>query len=207
VTSAINYLSINENFPVAGQDNDTQVFRDNFDTIKTSLRVAKEEITSIQDTGAVRTVDNDFELHKIQNAIFEGTRDGVWDGIGEFGPITTTLGIEFAQGNHQIYKIDGNIAITFSAFPGDPETGEDGTKGKGKVTLELYGNGVERIVTFSVSVSTKLMTIGFPLSKVSGNQPLTVPADAIETSGKAVLIEMWRYNKDSIFMRYLGQFE
>ena len=54
--SNINYVSINENFPVAGQDNDTQVFRDNFDTIKTSLRYAKEELEVFQDsaTGAAR---------------------------------------------------------------------------------------------------------------------------------------------------------
>ena len=54
--SNINYVSINENFPVAGQDNDTQVFRDNFDTIKTSLRYAKEELEIFQDsaTGAAR---------------------------------------------------------------------------------------------------------------------------------------------------------
>ena len=31
--SDINYLNINENFPVAGEDNDTQVFRSNFNTI------------------------------------------------------------------------------------------------------------------------------------------------------------------------------
>ena len=39
MASTINYLGINENFPVAGQDNDTQVFRDNFDTIKQALVV------------------------------------------------------------------------------------------------------------------------------------------------------------------------
>ena len=50
--SNINYLSINENFPVAGADNDTQTFRDNFDTIKTSLNTAKTEITSLESTAA-----------------------------------------------------------------------------------------------------------------------------------------------------------
>ena len=204
MTSAINYLSINENFPVAGQDNDTQVFRDNFDTIKTSLRVAKEEITAIQDTGAVRTVDNDFELHKIQNAVFEGTRDGVWDGVGEFGPITTSFGIEFSQGNHQIYKIDGNISISFTGFPGDPETGEDGTKGKGRVVLQLHSNGTERIVTLSVSGSTSIKSNGFPLSKIGDTQqPLTLPADSLNNP---ILVEVWRFNSTEVFVKYLGQF-
>ncbi len=48
MTSAINYAAINENFPVAGQDNDTQTFRDNFDSIKTALSTAKTEITDLQ---------------------------------------------------------------------------------------------------------------------------------------------------------------
>ena len=69
MASNINYLSINENFPVAGQDNDTQVFRDNFDTIKTSLRNAKDEIGSLQDNTAKVNSDNDFELKKIQRAL------------------------------------------------------------------------------------------------------------------------------------------
>ena len=55
--SNINYLSINENFPVPGQDNDTQVFRDNFDTIKQSLRIAGEEITDLEDNGARIHID------------------------------------------------------------------------------------------------------------------------------------------------------
>jgi hypothetical protein len=62
VTSNINYLSINENFPVAGEDNDTQTFRDNFDTIKTSLRAGQEEITALQSDTAKLNDNNDFEF-------------------------------------------------------------------------------------------------------------------------------------------------
>ena len=51
MTSLINFAAINENFPVAGQDNDTQVFRDNFDTIKTNFSAAKTEIEDLQNAG------------------------------------------------------------------------------------------------------------------------------------------------------------
>ena len=60
MTSNINFAAINENFPVAGQDNDTQVFRDNFDTIKTNFSEAKTEITDLQDNAARTDGDNDF---------------------------------------------------------------------------------------------------------------------------------------------------
>ena len=71
MTSNINYASINENFPVAGQDNDTQVFRDNFDTIKTSLRYAYEEITDLQDNVIRSDQTNEFNNNVISGAVFK----------------------------------------------------------------------------------------------------------------------------------------
>jgi hypothetical protein len=41
MASNINYVNVDESFPVAGQDNDSQGFRDNFATIKSSLASAK----------------------------------------------------------------------------------------------------------------------------------------------------------------------
>ena len=47
ISSQINPVYIDANFPVPGQDNDTQTFRTNFATIKTSLYTAKTEIENI----------------------------------------------------------------------------------------------------------------------------------------------------------------
>ena len=74
MSSNINYLSINENYPVAGVDNDTQTLRDNFDTIKTSLRRAQEEVTDLQNNTAKNNNDNDFNLNIIGNAVLETVR-------------------------------------------------------------------------------------------------------------------------------------
>ena len=46
--SNINYTPIDGNFPIAGQDNDTQGFRTNFTAIKAGLETAKNEITALQ---------------------------------------------------------------------------------------------------------------------------------------------------------------
>ena len=53
--------TIDANFPVAGQDNDSQGFRDNFNIIKTALSVANTEITDLQ-SGAAR-VDAGSVIH------------------------------------------------------------------------------------------------------------------------------------------------
>ena len=42
--SNINTTNLDETYPVAGQDNNSQGFRDNFSTIKTNFTTAKTEI-------------------------------------------------------------------------------------------------------------------------------------------------------------------
>ena len=57
MTSQINYTAIDTAYPVAGQDNDTQGFRDNFAATKTALQYANSEITNLQ-TNSALTVDD-----------------------------------------------------------------------------------------------------------------------------------------------------
>jgi hypothetical protein len=46
--STINPNNIDTTYPIAGQDNDTQGFRDNFRNIKNNLNTARLEITDLQ---------------------------------------------------------------------------------------------------------------------------------------------------------------
>ena len=46
MTSAINYSTINTQYPVAGVDNNSQGFRDNFAAIQAGLATAYTEITA-----------------------------------------------------------------------------------------------------------------------------------------------------------------
>ena len=48
MASLINPTNIDVTYPIAGQDNDTQGFRDNFSSIKNNLNTAKNEISAIQ---------------------------------------------------------------------------------------------------------------------------------------------------------------
>ena len=68
MASNINSDAIDALYPVAGQDNDSQGFRDNFSTIKNSLATAKTEITTLQNDTAKKNADNDFNGNKIQEA-------------------------------------------------------------------------------------------------------------------------------------------
>jgi len=48
MASTINTTNIDVTYPIAGQDNDTQGFRDNFRNIKNNLNTAASEITALQ---------------------------------------------------------------------------------------------------------------------------------------------------------------
>jgi hypothetical protein len=68
MTSAITTTNIDGAFPIAGQDNNSQGFRDNFTNIKTGLNTAKSEITALQTNTAKLNADNNFNGNKIENA-------------------------------------------------------------------------------------------------------------------------------------------
>jgi hypothetical protein len=193
VTSNINYLGINENFPVAGEDNDTQVFRDNFDTIKTSLNTAKTEITDLQTNAARTDVDNDFNNKLISGAVMLNNYDKKFDG----GVITAPLTVDYENGNYQIFRFGATTTVEFLNFPNDASL----PTGLGKVTLELYGDGTARTLTF--------ITSGGTVIKKNATFPATftlTSAEAAAGSGNPVMIEVWQHKSDRIFLNYLGQF-
>ena len=196
MTSNINYLSINENFPVAGEDNDTQTFRDNFDTIKTSLRSGQEEITALQaNTAGLQLVEtengSDFGGREISNAILRDTLIRAYGG-GVIPGDVTTLTIDYENGGYQKFQFAGNINIDFQNFPDNALIG-----GLGKVTLELTADNVARTLTFISSGGVTLRRSSTP----------NFPNPLIVTSQTApIIIEVWRRDANNIFLHYLGQF-
>lgn len=193
MTSNINYLGVNENFPVAGQDNDTQVFRDNFDTIKTSLNTAKTEITDLQLNSARTDIDNSFNNRLLSEAVLINNLDAKFDG----GAITAPLTVDYENGTYQIYRFGANTTVEFLNFPDDNTVPE----AVGKVTLELYGDGTARTITFTTSGGTVIKkSTGFPAPFV------VTSAEAAAGSGNPVFVEVWKHKSDRLFLNFLGQF-
>jgi hypothetical protein len=193
--SNINYLSINENFPVPGQDNDTQVFRDNFDTIKQSLRIAGEEVTDLQDNAARTDLDNDFNNKLIQRAVLQDVTERKLNG----GNINNVIhSIDFQNGSYQVFSFGQNVTISFQNFPNSASTPE----AVGKITIELYSNeeGQPRTIIFN--------TVGGTVIRKSTNFPTTLTVSSAIAGGtnSPVIIEAWAHSSDKIFLNYLGQF-
>lgn len=191
-SSDINYLGINENFPVPGQDNDTQVFRDNFDTIKNSLREAQSELTDLLINSAKLDEDNDFSYYTITRAVLQNNLMSKFD-AGIITAPTSQTTVDYENGNYQIFRFSTNMSIDFQNLPNSSSPTDP--RGVGKITLELYGDGSARTLTFITSGGTELRrNPSFP-------SPLVV-----SSSTAPIIVEVWQHNATYIFMNYLGQF-
>lgn len=195
MTSQINYASINENFPVAGEDNDTQVFRDNFDTIKTSLRAAQEELTVLQDTGSgaalLGNADNNFNGNIISNATLQNVTEARFNAgiLGSFDEEKYT--VDFENGSYQLIRFVKDMPIEFQNLPDS-----SATNGKvARMTLELYGDGSPRAITFISEAGTDFRR------SASTATTITVTSTTVPT-----IIEVWRHSANYIYLHSLGQF-
>jgi hypothetical protein len=187
MTSDVSYASINENFPVAGQDNDTQVFRDNFDSIKNGLRFAQTELSDILSNAAFLDEDNDFNNKTIQRAVLINSTESVRD----LGSRSGAVEVDYETGNYQILILTGNTVFTISNLPSTTDTPDK----LGRLTLELYSDGGSYTVSFqSVAGAVYKKNAGYPGS-------VTVASNI-----NPVLIEVWRHSNDKIFLNYLGAF-
>jgi hypothetical protein len=102
MASNINSHNIDTSFPVPGQDNDTQGFRDNFTAIANALTTASSEITVLQSNTAKLNADNNFNGSIIQNATFKN----VGYSVQSNGSISGAVEINYPQGNYQTVTVD-----------------------------------------------------------------------------------------------------
>lgn len=110
MASSINTDGLDALYPVAGVDNDSQGFRDNFANIKTNLGHAKTEITDLQ--GGVARVDqeNDFDGNTIEDAVLSATTPQLNSSFAtgvptdSINPANTRADLSFGQG--MVFRVE-----------------------------------------------------------------------------------------------------
>ena len=116
MTSQVNPNNIDGTYPVAGQDNDSQGFRDNFTNIRNNFTFIKAEIEDIQNKAVYKsaltntTLSNDMAGNIVVNPAFRGRRDTV----NSIGASTGSVTIDFAQGNYQKLTISSATPTTLA---------------------------------------------------------------------------------------------
>ena len=115
MTSQINPNNINGEYPVAGQDNNTQGFRDNFTNIKVNFQYAETEITNLQanSISKVSTSVNEFNDSVIYGARLQNT------GYIQLnrGNVAPTANINYAVGSFQTITANANTTVNFTGLP------------------------------------------------------------------------------------------
>jgi hypothetical protein len=113
-TSQINPNNINSAYPIAGQDNNTQGFRDNFTNIKLNFQYAASEIDTLLGNAILKnTTSNDFANSVIYGARIQNTG---YVQVNQ-GDVAPTASVNFAAGSFQTITANANTTLSFSNLP------------------------------------------------------------------------------------------
>jgi hypothetical protein len=161
--SAINTNGINQSYPVAGVNNNTQGFRDNFTSIKNNLATAATEITDLQNKVIVKSalkgasLNNDMANTMISNVLTKSFRASTYN-LGN--NISETQLVNVSAGDVQYGTIVGNTTLTFGGWA--PE----GTQSNVEVIFNIDANAYGSVITLpSTKIGTELQpTEGMTLS-------------------------------------------
>ena len=192
MTSAITTTNIDGAFPIAGQDNNSQGFRDNFTNIKTGLNTAKSEITALQTNTAKLNANNDFNGKIIQNA----EMNQVYGTVRDNGTISTTTTIDLDNGPLQIYTLAGSATLQFINWPafGDSDL-------YAKIRLHLKSNTED-----SSAITVTFTTASGAILK-SGDGAAFPSPFTLNINGAFRVVEAWTYNAGTtVYLKYLGEF-
>jgi hypothetical protein len=150
MTSQINPNNINGAYPVAGQDNNSQGFRDNFTNTSTNFAYASQEITDLQSKvivnsqltgGASLATQNNMLNSPLTNALvanFAYTTVGI-------GTVSGAFNVNYASGHYQTVTLGASSSLGFTNWP---ITGQAGF-----VHLQVTVTNIEYTLTLPVAVS------------------------------------------------------
>ena len=120
MTSSINFGAINTAYPVAGVDNNSQGFRDNFTAISAGLATAKSEITALQTNAVLKAnlttnavVNNDLNGSTISNGLYNKFYGVYFSG----GTVSSSANIDLVNGPVQKFVLSGDTTLTFTGWP------------------------------------------------------------------------------------------
>lgn len=176
--------NIDANFPVAGAQNNTQGFRDNFNLIKNSLTAAKSEIEALQTDTAKNNTDNNFAGNKLTNMQLENYTETVYS----YGAVNVDLDVDWEFAPYQVLQAGGDITLTIGDWPNSPK--------HGKLKLQITGDGTERTISWVIANGGTL--------KKDSSWPATF---TVTSTNDPVFVELWTINGGvTVFGRYLGQY-
>jgi hypothetical protein len=195
MASSIDTSTIDADYPVAGIDNDSQGFRDNFNSIKTNITTAGSEITALQANRARIDADNNHVGNEIQDAELLQVTE-------KFNNSSQTLTadheVDYRDAHvHQFNATApaGNImTVSFVGWP---------TNRYAKLRIIMsVSSGVSTNITLSPSNGTGLNDNN--AAWVGGNNILTHTGSI----GQKIIVDVFTYDTgNNLFFNYIGSFD
>jgi hypothetical protein len=196
MTSAINPNDIDGTYPVAGQDNNSQGFRDNFTNTKTNFQYAANEITDLQTNVVLKAaltgtaLDNDMGGSPLSNA-----------NISDFSAVAAILGtlsgsvtIDYTAGHYQTVTTGASISLAFTNFPAA------GNFGIVRVQVTVTNTAYTVTLPAAVSVGTGNLQ-GYNAGTISYDQTGTYTYDfTTSNGGTTVTVFDLSRNMDPIYL-------
>ena len=148
MASQINPNLIDGAYPVAGQDNNSQGFRDNFTNTKTNFQRAEEEITDLQTYGVFTNASNNLN----NSNIYAVNLNDISTSRVIIATTTGSIAVNYASGQYQtIGPTTGSISLSFTNFPGAGYYGS--------VCLQITVGSAAHTVTLPAAVSVNAVGI------------------------------------------------
>lgn len=147
MTSQINPNNIDGTYPIAGQSNNTQGFRDNFTNIKTNFQTAANEITDLENKGVFKsaltgtTLDNNMA----DNLIYAVKLQDVSYTYVQQTATAGAIAIDYSAAQYQLIAPTANVSLSFSNWPA---SGSEGV-----IYIDFLVTNTAYTVTLPVAVS------------------------------------------------------
>ena len=170
-------------FPVAGQDNSSQGFRDNFTASKNNFTEAKTEIEALQTNKASLNAASNFADNIISRATLKDTAEVVY----AHGTTGGTITLNHENGHYQTITTNASVTLDFTNFPA--------TTNVGRIILDITFANVGHTIT----IPTDVLVSGNVSGGDGSSNAITVP-----TSGR-YLYEFLSINAGAtVLMHQLG---
>ena len=186
MTSSINFTAINAQYPVAGQDNDSQGFRDNFGSIKSALQTAKSEITDLQDNTAKVNAVNDFQGNQASNLVLLNEAYHFIETNITDTELTNKAHVQ-TGGKYQIFYANTSTTLT----------------------VDEWGTNYQEVRIEVVTNTTTSISIDFAPLGIEGSvkTPDWVTLPIVSTEKASYIFDVWSRDSGATqYVNYIGMF-
>lgn len=196
MTSQINPNDIDGAYPVAGQDNDSQGFRDNFTNTATNFQYAADEITDLQQNAVLKAaltgtvLDNNMNGQPLYN--FEASQ--ISGTALLIGTTSGTVTLDWDSGSYQTLTTSGSITLGFTNFPAAGVVAS--------IVLQITVASTAHTLTLPAAVSIGTSNLqGYASNIITFNQTGTYTFEfSTVNGGSAVTIIDLNRNRDPLYL-------